>query len=565
MRIVNKKKLGSVLKFSIKKTLLCTVLQLFAAESIVGQNHPVKLLEHEISISGSFGEFRGNHIHAGIDFKTGKKEGIPVLAATDGYVYRILVSRTGYGKAIYLNHENNLTTVYAHLRAFSSIVEDTVSNLQKKQRHFEIDHFPTKMAIKVKKGQVIGYSGNSGSSEGPHLHFETRNTALEMPFDPSMVGISYPDQIPPSIQRIFLYDLQQPQMIFPLPNPRSFQINQQDTIPIGPFTVLGLEAFDLAGNEPNRLGIRSIKVYLDNQPFLYFENGPFTFGQSSHITAMIDQKLRRSGIESFLCLRAEGNKLPFYKMGYEGGIITAHDGQTIICKVEVVDRNLNMTEKRFVLSFSNEMITLPHHDSTYTIRSGEKKSFNCGPFTVAFEENSLHGASPVSIDSLPGQPYSFKWGPEGISINKSVKISYDLSVIPQPLREKTIIVRSQDGKEWTSIGGKIVGQRLEASSSNNGIFSLRHDNEGPELGTLSYFKDDYTGKRALLIKIKDELSGVETIRCKIDGHWVVSEYNSNRNELIIYDIEKFNDKKLEIKAIDKRSNETRSQMRIKTD
>lgn len=560
-------KLVKYLKFFLNNILLVVVMQPLTTHAAFAQNNPIKLLDHETSISGTFGEFRGSHLHAGIDFKTGKREGIPVYAAADGYVFRVLVSRTGYGKAIYLHHDNDLTTVYAHLRAFAPSIEGVIYPLQKKQRNFEIDHYPVRSAIKVKKGQIIGYSGNSGSSEGPHLHFETRNTRLETPFDPSLVGVTYPDTIPPKVRRVFLYDLPEPLALFPLPKPRGMNISEGDTLPIGPFTILGLETYDLAGAESNRLGIRSVKVFLDSQPFLYYENGPFTFGQSSHITAMMDQRLRSEGIESFLCFRAVGNKLPFYKMGYEGGIINSKNGKLITCTIEVADMLMNKTTVTFSLDPSSAISPRPIKDSNenHVIRSGETKSYICGPFEVSFEENTIHGLSQVAIDSVSGQSDIFLLEPEGISFNKTAKVSFDISKIPKDQQQKTVIATSKDGKEWASVGGKISNLRIEASTNQTGLFTLRTDNIGPEFGEMAYFKDDYSGKMALLLKVKDDLSGIQTIQCKIDGHWVLSEYNSSHNELIIYNIDKHTNKKATITAIDKRTNQSTKHFKIKLD
>lgn len=131
---------------------LMTVFQIVTNSTCVSQPYNTRILDSEVSIAGSFGELRGNHFHSGIDYKTGGKEGIPVFAAEDGFAYRVLVSRTGYGKAIYIKHKNDITTVYAHLRAFAGTLADTINDKQYAQKNFELDYYPKPEAFPIKKG-----------------------------------------------------------------------------------------------------------------------------------------------------------------------------------------------------------------------------------------------------------------------------------------------------------------------------------------------------------------------------------------------------------------------------
>ena len=149
-----------------------------------GQKHPQDFhppLKIPLVLSGTFGELRNNHFHAGIDIKTKGQSGLKVYAIADGYVSRIKVSPWGYGKAIYIKHNNGYSSVYAHLMRYVGDIQNYVISNQYKQKSYDIELFPSKDEIIVKKGEIIGLSGNTGSSAAPHLHFEIRNNKNQYP------------------------------------------------------------------------------------------------------------------------------------------------------------------------------------------------------------------------------------------------------------------------------------------------------------------------------------------------------------------------------------------------
>lgn len=162
-------------------------------------------LEVTLQLSGTFAELRGNHFHSGIDIRTNSKEGYPVYACADGYVVRIKVAPGGFGKAIYINHPNGFTTVYAHLQGFNPVITEWLTQQQYKLEQFDVDLFPPRNLLQVKKGEIIAYSGNSGASEGPHLHFEVRETHSEFPIDPLLCKLPVKDFIRPTINGLRIY------------------------------------------------------------------------------------------------------------------------------------------------------------------------------------------------------------------------------------------------------------------------------------------------------------------------------------------------------------------------
>ena len=197
----------------MKRILLLILILNFInikAQEINTKNDFQSPLKIPLALSGTFGELRSNHFHSGIDFKTNKEIGIPIFAPASGYVSRIKVSPTGFGKALYIAHENGLTTVYAHLDKFNKEIHEYITKKQYELQQFPIDISIEKDKFKIQKDDIIGYTGNSGSSSGPHLHFEIRDSKNQRPLNPMNWNFDIKDTKKPIIESIFIYNLNDP-------------------------------------------------------------------------------------------------------------------------------------------------------------------------------------------------------------------------------------------------------------------------------------------------------------------------------------------------------------------
>jgi murein DD-endopeptidase MepM/ murein hydrolase activator NlpD len=195
--------------FAPKQLVICLQLVFVTlngvAQNVYIQDYFVSPMDSPLYLSAPFGSLRDNHFHSGMDIRTNEKEGLPVYAIADGYVARIKYSPFGYGKAIYINHPNGYTSVYGHLQNANGTIAKYIKKYQYEMSSFDFDHFPGKDKLKVKKGDTIGWSGNSGGSTGPHLHFEIRNTQTEEIINPQLFGIPVVDAENPAIQRFYVY------------------------------------------------------------------------------------------------------------------------------------------------------------------------------------------------------------------------------------------------------------------------------------------------------------------------------------------------------------------------
>ena len=160
-----------------------------------------------IQFTGSFGELRGTHFHSGIDIRTNGQIGLPLYSAESGHVSRVSVSPTGFGLALYIAHHNGYTTVYGHMDRFAPRIAEWVKAQQYQKKRFALDVELSPEILPVEKGEMIGWSGNSGSSGGPHLHYEIRNTQTNRSLNPGFFGFQAADTKSPVFNFVHVYPI----------------------------------------------------------------------------------------------------------------------------------------------------------------------------------------------------------------------------------------------------------------------------------------------------------------------------------------------------------------------
>ena len=277
-----------------------------------------------ILLSGNFGELRNNHFHSGIDFKTQGTEGKPVHAVQAGYVSRIGVSPWGYGNVLYLNHPDGTTTVYAHLQRFAPAIARYVKKQQYEQERFRVDFPLSPEQFPVEKGDIIAYSGNTGSSAGPHLHFEVRDTESEDIMDPIPY---FADQIadtrPPRIQGILVCPIAGKGVVNGSGKKMKWEATKPNPVPIHAWGEIGLavKAYDYMDNTSNIYGVKEITLQADSQIIYHSDLTRFAFADTRFLNSYVDYeewKERRSFyMRSFV---EPGNRLPFIE-SRDGGVV----------------------------------------------------------------------------------------------------------------------------------------------------------------------------------------------------------------------------------------------------
>ncbi|MBU1759494.1 MAG: M23 family metallopeptidase, partial [Bacteroidetes bacterium] len=248
-------------------------------------------LDIQLYLAGDFGEIRPNHFHSGIDIKTNQREGYPVYAVADGYISRLRVQIGGFGNAVYINHPNGITSVYGHLQKFNEKLLSSVRYHQYKEQSFTTDFNLLPIEIQVKKGDIIAWSGNTGGSSGPHLHFELRNTQTEETINPLTLGIKIPDHIKPIISGFYLYQIDDAPFN-EYTSKKYFQTSGSNgdyslkqVVPVNGQFGFGISAYDKMDGSSNHNGLFSTTIKLDDEVIYETVISKFSFENTKAVNA----------------------------------------------------------------------------------------------------------------------------------------------------------------------------------------------------------------------------------------------------------------------------------------
>jgi hypothetical protein len=336
-------------------------------------------------LSGNFCELRSSHMHAGLDIKVGGVVGAPVHAAADGYISRIKISWGGYGNALYLQHPNGTTTVYAHLDEFSDEIAEHVRKAQYQNKSFEVELFPGRDEITVDRGEVIGKAGNSGSSGGPHLHFEIRD-ANQVPLDPLKYNFEeIVDRIPPYVRKIALVTLDKDARINGQFGRFEFTVNSKgndyevsEEIDVQGQIGVEVAAFDRADGVRNVYGVTATEMSLDGEPQFSYLTDKVSFNDTKNIHVHVNYEERFRQDRTFYRLYVEdGNSLPIYETSSNKGKLDIRDEKTHQVDIKLTDHYGNSSDLKIRLKGKKNTpkeqmkvryFSKPYNDQNYHVR-----------------------------------------------------------------------------------------------------------------------------------------------------------------------------------------------------
>lgn len=519
--------------------LCCLLPQLLYAQ-LPGKNYPQGYFRNPMNIpiqlAGNFGELRPNHFHAGIDIKTQQRENLPVHAAADGYVSRIGVSHNGYGNVLYITHPNGYTTVYGHLNRFFPALEQYVKQQEYAQESWAADLKIPANKFPVKKGDFVAWSGNTGGSAGPHVHFEIRETESEHPLNPLLFGFDIPDSRAPDIYRIAIYDMDksiydQTPVILPLKKVNGEYVTTQAVIPVRAYNAgLGINAVDRMGVAPNSYGIYEVVLFDRDVPNSGFQLDNIAFEDSRYINAHVDYKVKKSGGPYLQLLFAlPGNKLNIYKDVQGDGTLDLSDGKPHAVKLLVKDAYGNSSTVRLSLQQSGEPSALPKCANTMYAES--RNIFENNQVEFFLEESALYDQICFNYTELPAaaKAYSstFHLNTPVVPVHNyfTLRLKPDRPV-PAALHNKMIMVRDGLGKDISATtfdNGWYTGKFRDF-----GNFHLEADTIAPKITMLGAAKNgSKLSKAAKLIFSMNDASGIKSYRAELDGHWLMFSRKSN--------------------------------------
>ena len=474
-------------------------------------------IDFPILLSGNFGELRSSGFHSGIDIKTKGKEGVEIRSIDSGYVSRVQVSTSGFGKVVYIDHGNNLTTVYAHLSKFSDKIEKIINELQYKNKSYEVRKFFKSKELKIEKKEIIGLSGNTGSSFGPHLHFEIRKTNEELPLNPLFYNFNIIDTIRPYLKNFFLYGiknglLRRKQLKLSKLNDSTFTtstIKTTDTIGFG------IVSYDRQNKTNNIFG--NYKYSLLKNDTLNFELifDSFTFSEKPFQKKYIDNEyyvLNKSRI-----VKLFGNtkkSLSFIKGKNEGLVINEGDSHNITIKLSDYDKNNTYIKLKIVGGSSNykydKPVEIPHNK---LIDNQKKYNLSYNGHELIIEKNTFDRKSKIlhkyENDTLyVYNPFLIAW--------KDFEIKYPT----KSLNNGQYLARINYDGSKNFVTNTLKDGYYQFKTKTLGNFYIDVDSLPPTI--IRAKRVNYTNQ--IQYYINDKETGIKTYKGKINDHWALFEY-----------------------------------------
>jgi hypothetical protein len=521
--------------------------EISANDSFTG---PLKL---PFSFAGNFGELRPSHLHSGLDFRTGGQAGIPVHAVKDGYISRIGISITGYGNALYMNHPDGTTSVYGHLERFSPKLQEYVKKKQYDKESFQLDIALSAGEFRFKKGEVIAWSGNSGGSAGPHLHFEIRNTESERACNPIFYIPGLKDNSAPKIKAVYVYPLSAGSNVGPDRGKKRFETipvqggsRLKNNVPIELYGKIGfgIQAEDDYNGSGFKWGIYSATLFCDGKQVFGFKMDNFSFDDTRYANSQADyEEYVKTHRWVQRLYKQPGNHLDIYDPDDKNGVLDLDEGKGHEFEIVVCDAFKNKTSLKFRTTGKKSQLPIKNKPSGNLFLFDRANVFENDNIKVDVPKGALYdnldfvwksAPKPVGYYSELHQVHS-----KYIPLQKNYSLSIKCEGLPKELRDNALIISVDPATgQKAAIGGEYSGGWVNVKTNLLGSFAVAVDKTPPVIVPLS-IKDKKTliDPLKLEFKISDNLSGIKSYRGEIDGRWVLFEYDA-KSKLLTYTFDK---------------------------
>ena len=522
-------------------------------------NSPIDL---PLNLSGTFGEFRSTHFHYGLDITTNKKPGYSVYSIDSGSIIRIRVSTSGYGKALYIDHSNGLTSVYAHLKEFSPKIQKYIKAQQYLNKSYSIQKFFNIGDFVVNKGDLIGYTGNTGGSSGPHLHFEIRDTKSQNPVNPLLFKYKYTDNKRPIIKSLYVFD-ENDRFKKNIPKRYSIKkindsIYESKNIIYSDKIGIGIEVYDRqSSNNYNRNGIYEIRMYLDSILNFSYKMDNINISESIFRKVFYDYSLLKTKrLRVQKVYYPPNSKLAFLKHNINTGIFQSNDKGKKDVLIEVRDWNNNKS----YLNFKIEGVSsngIEKSISGIEIVPSQKYLIKKNNSEIGFKKNSFFNKVALNIESRN----------DTLIVHKDIyplRKSYDIKILKKvkdsTIRRQSYIGVINNNGTLSYLKTNKTDEFFSASSSILGSYTLSRDSIKPEIKPLNFsLNKDISKQKTIRLRIYDKTSGVKSYSVLINNQWALFEYEPKSN-VIFHNVEdgiiKSGENNINAKVIDGVGNET---------
>ena len=493
----------------------------------------------EIGIAANFGELRPNHFHMGLDCRTDQKENKPVYAAADGYIAKVKIEPFGFGRCIYINHPNGLTTLYAHLNAFEPALEKYVTDQQYRLQGWAVFMDIPKDLFPVKQGEQIASSGNTGGSQGPHTHFEIRDTKTDKNLNPLLFGFPLEDNIPPDIIRLAVYDRT---ISTYAQYPKVYSLKKRDGVyrPAGGKIIapsdkvsFAITAYDRYTGSTNQNGIYGSAVFDEDTLISKFEIDSISYDDTRYLNAHIDYRVRASGgpwLQHLSPLPGYQNSI--YQTNDQRGVISL-SGKEHRVKIIVADANENNSTLDFTLEPPVDKQPAGSPGFGQKMYPNYLNVFENDHVRFYFPENALYDTVDFIYKELAGSA-----GPVYQLHNATIPLhTYFTLNIKADIADtgKVVMKRSYGGKKDFK---KAVCRNgwYSASFRELGNFELLVDNMPPVI-TPRGFRDNMNaaGSGRIIFTVSDNCEDLQSFTALLDGRWLRFSNDKGRSFIYVFD------------------------------
>jgi hypothetical protein len=530
----------------MKRILLVFFTVLSLCDFSQAQSYPQYYFRHPLDIPmqlvSNFGEIRTNHWHMGLDIRTQQKVNLPVRAAADGYIARVSVEPGGFGQAIYINHPNGYTTVYGHLNSFFSALADYVKQQQYGQQSWKVNLTLPSNLFPVKKGDLIALSGSTGASEGPHVHFEIRDTKTENNLNPQLFKFPIPDAVSPTLLRLAMYDRNKSTYE---QTPQIFTLRKTGTIySIGPVRTgsdkisFAIGAYDKFSNYGHTFGIYSAKIFLDDKAVSEFVLDNISYNDTRYINAHIDYPMKSRGGASVQHISPlPGAQDIVYDLFGGDGAIHLNDDVSHDVLIEVKDANGNTSKIQFNIKYDESLKKAYTASNTERLLPNSVNVFERDHFELFSTEKSIYDTITVSYDEANNNAANaasplFSFLSASIPSHDSVTVRIkpteniraewkDQVVIKNISGSKTFVEKAQWQNGWYA-----------AKFRQFGTYQLFIDKEPP---TINAPASNLTNASRIVFIPHDNFNSIKSFRAEVDGQWL--RFSNDKGKVWIYNFD----------------------------
>ena len=520
----------------------------FLLNSIIySQNSGDYPLDIPIILSGTFAELRPNHFHAGIDIKTKGTEGFNVYSIGDGYISRIQITHGGYGKALYIKHDNGQSSVYAHLKKYSPKIEKIVKEIQYSNESYTFRVYPKENEIRISEKELIGYSGNTGRSYGPHLHYELRDDK-DRPINPlEYKNYTILDTIPPVVLGLHYKEIPQNSISGSNSSFKNLKITKisnnlfiSDTLNTSGLIGFGVNSYDRMNNTWNKMGLSDINANLDGEEVFDMNLNSFSYDEWRHINTFIDYasyknkkiRIQKLYIEDY-------NPLNMYNRSLGNGVINIKNQDKVyLYAIRLFDYNKNYTEILVPILWKEKINYITkglESDNIYSINKDSVYNLLFGSSSIKLSKNTFYTNKEIEIierDNI------LSIDEDSIPVLKEITIKFNTDRYNDSLVNKTYIAKLDKEDKSSFVSNNLKNGKLTADIKLLGDYMIKVDSIPPNINLIDIEDSQWISNRdKLQIKINDKNSGISSYRGTLNDKWILLEYNPMKG-ILTYD---FND------------------------